>query len=61
MPPEAVDASGEGATDFEDIEGGGIGEGEGMKDVSEQIEHEEQVWNYVSRMCQFLFRVWSCH
>lgn len=34
---------GEGATDFEDIEGGGMGEGEGIKDVSEQIEFEEQV------------------
>ena len=32
-----------GATKFEDIEGGGIGDGEGVKDVSEQIESEEQV------------------
>lgn len=35
--------AGEGATDFEDIEGGGLGEGEGAKDVSEQIETEDQV------------------
>ena len=34
---------GEGATEFEDIEGGGMGEGQGMKDVSEEIEFEEQV------------------
>ncbi len=35
--------SGEGATEFEDIEGGGIGDGEGAKDVSDQIENEDQV------------------
>ena len=34
---------GEGATEFEDIEGGGVGEGEGVKDVSDQIESEDQV------------------
>ena len=34
---------GEGATEFVDAEGGGIGEGEGAKDVSEQIESEDQV------------------
>eukprot|EP00794_Sanderia_malayensis_P000585 gene585-1245_t len=43
LPPEEVEASGEGATEFEDIEGGGIGEGEGMKDVSNQIENEDQL------------------
>ena len=44
LPPEIEEeASGEGATDFEDIEGGGLGEGEGMKDVSDQIESEDQV------------------
>ena len=32
-----------GATDFVDIEGGGIGEGEGVTDVSDQIETEDQV------------------
>lgn len=34
---------GEGATEFHDYEGGGIGEGEGTKDVSDKIENEEQV------------------
>ena len=54
LPPELdQDASGEGATEFEDIEGGGIGEGEGMKDVSDQIEHEEQV-------CLWLICVYYC-
>ena len=44
LPPEIDDeAAGEGATEFEDIEGGGIGEGQGAKDVSDQIEHEDQV------------------
>ena len=33
----------EGATQFEDIQGGGLGEGEGMKDVSDQIENEDQL------------------
>ncbi|XP_022106838.1 midasin-like isoform X2 [Acanthaster planci] len=44
LPAEYSDeVGGEGATQFQDIEGGGIGEGEGMKDVSDQIENEEQV------------------
>lgn len=44
MPAELSDESSkDGATKFEDIEGGGIGDGEGVKDVSEQIESEEQV------------------
>ena len=44
MPAEySDDTEGEGATDFVDIEGGGIGDGEGAKDVSEQIESEDQV------------------
>ncbi|XP_018599206.2 midasin isoform X2 [Scleropages formosus] len=34
---------GEGATQFHDYEGGGIGEGEGSKDVSDKIENEEQI------------------
>ncbi|XP_058163130.1 midasin isoform X2 [Dasypus novemcinctus] len=43
LPSEFMDDSaGEGATEFHDYEGGGIGEGEGMKDVSDQIENEEQ-------------------
>ena len=43
LPPEIEEGEGDGATEFEDIEGGGIGEGEGMKDVSDQIENEDQV------------------
>lgn len=44
MPAElSDDESKDGGTKFEDIEGGGIGAGEGVKDVSEQIESEEQV------------------
>ena len=44
MPAELTDEmTEEGATKFEDIEGGGIGEGEGVKDVSNQIESEDQV------------------
>lgn len=34
---------GEGATEFNNCEGGGIGEGEGTKDVSDKIENEDQV------------------
>lgn len=44
LPPEMEEEeSGEGATEFEDIEQGGLGEGEGAKDVSDQIENEDQV------------------
>ncbi|XP_069109146.1 midasin-like [Argopecten irradians] len=44
LPAEfAEDIAGEGATDFVDIEGGGMGEGEGAKDVSDQIETEDQL------------------
>ena len=43
LPADESEAAGEGATEFEDIKGGGIGEGEGMKDVSSQIESEDQV------------------
>lgn len=44
IPPEFSDElEGEGATEFKDIEGGGLGEGEGVKDVSDQIESEDQV------------------
>ena len=43
LPAEFSDEMGEGASQFEDIEGGGLGEGEGAKDVSEQIESEDQV------------------
>lgn len=34
---------GDGSTNFHDYEGGGIGEGEGTKDVSDKIENEDQV------------------
>lgn len=47
------DTSKDGATKFEDIEGGGIGDGEGVKDVSDQIESEEQVLAVV-------LDVWRC-
>ncbi|XP_070579649.1 LOW QUALITY PROTEIN: midasin-like [Ptychodera flava] len=44
MPAELSDeAGGEGATQFEDTAAGGIGDGEGVKDVSDQIENEDQV------------------
>ncbi|XP_060128572.1 midasin isoform X2 [Zootoca vivipara] len=44
LPKELMeDAGGEGGTEFHDYEGGGIGEGEGKKDVSDKIESEEQV------------------
>ncbi|XP_067097253.1 midasin [Osmerus mordax] len=44
LPQELMEGGdGEGATDFHDYEGGGIGEGEGVKDVSDKIENEEQV------------------
>ena len=33
----------EGATQFEDVEQGGLGEGQGAKDVSDQIEDQDQV------------------
>nr|XP_015209182.1 PREDICTED: midasin [Lepisosteus oculatus] len=44
LPQELMDdGSGEGAPQFHDYEGGGIGEGEGAKDISDKIENEEQV------------------
>ena len=43
LPPEIEEGEGEGPTEFEDIEEGGLGEGEGIKDVSDQIESEDQV------------------
>uniref|UniRef100_A0A8C3A899 Midasin n=1 Tax=Cyclopterus lumpus TaxID=8103 RepID=A0A8C3A899_CYCLU len=43
---------GEGATQFHDYEGGGIGEGEGNKDVSDKIENEDQD---PRRVCFFFF------
>lgn len=41
--PETSENTQEGATQFEDKEGGGMGEGEGVKDVSDQIETEDQL------------------
>ena len=38
---------GEGSTEFHDYEGGGIGEGDGTKDVSDKIENEDQVMKYL--------------
>ncbi|TKS75776.1 Midasin MIDAS-containing protein [Collichthys lucidus] len=44
LPQELMaGGDGEGATEFHDYEGGGIGEGEGAKDVSDKIENEDQV------------------
>ncbi|KAM9782721.1 LOW QUALITY PROTEIN: midasin [Neosynchiropus ocellatus] len=44
LPQELMPGGdGEGATEFHDYEGGGIGEGEGAKDVSDKIENEDQV------------------
>ncbi|XP_067673927.1 midasin-like [Haliotis asinina] len=44
IPPELSDElGGEGATEFEDITGGGLGDGQGAKDVSDQIETEDQL------------------
>lgn len=52
LPKEFMeDAAGEGATEFHDYEGGGIGEGEGVKDVSDQIENEEQVRFHMPEVC----------
>lgn len=47
LPQELMGGGdGEGATEFHDYEGGGIGEGEGVKDVSDKIENEDQVCYY---------------
>ncbi|XP_035825952.1 midasin isoform X2 [Aplysia californica] len=44
IPPElSEEMEGEGATEFVDAEGGGLGEGQGAKDVSDQIESEDQL------------------
>ncbi|KAM8810105.1 midasin [Eudromia elegans] len=44
LPKELLeDEAGEGATQFHDYEDGGIGDGEGKKDVSDKIESEDQV------------------
>uniref|UniRef100_A0A670YJS1 Midasin n=1 Tax=Pseudonaja textilis TaxID=8673 RepID=A0A670YJS1_PSETE len=43
LPKEIIEDGGEGGTEFHDYEDGGIGEGEGKKDVSDKIENEDQV------------------
>ncbi|CAH1798601.1 unnamed protein product [Owenia fusiformis] len=43
LPAEFSDESQEGATEFSEIESGGLGDGEGQKDVSDQIETEDQL------------------
>ncbi|XP_057678283.1 midasin isoform X2 [Corythoichthys intestinalis] len=43
LPKEMSAGEGEGSTEFNDSEGGGIGQGEGSKDVSDTIENEDQV------------------
>ncbi|NXI53175.1 MDN1 protein, partial [Chloroceryle aenea] len=44
LPKELLeDEAGEGATEFHDYEDGGIGDGEGKKDVSDKIETEDQI------------------
>ncbi|KAM4681125.1 midasin isoform 3-T3 [Amazona ochrocephala] len=44
LPKELLeDEAGEGATQFHDYEDGGIGDGEGKKDVSDKIENEDQI------------------
>ena len=55
-PPEEDDnAAGEGATEFEDIKDGGLGSGEGVKDVSDQIETEDQVNNLFLKIFVIMF------
>lgn len=56
---------GEGATQFHDYEGGGMGEGEGSKDVSDKIENEDQVGKCESQISIFNSSAppsspWSC-
>lgn len=42
-PPEAEEMEGEGGTDFEAAEGGGFDEGQGMKNVSKEVDAENLV------------------
>lgn len=49
----------EGATEFMDMEGGGIGEGEGVKDVSDQIDNEGQVSSGLQKLSS-MFAVIMC-
>lgn len=44
LPPEMSDEmQKEGASEFQDMEAGGFGDGEGAKDVSEKIDNEDQL------------------
>jgi len=43
------------------VEGGGIGDGEGIKDVSEQIESEEQVCCVQHTVCCAALLLEMCH
>lgn len=43
LPKEIIEDGGQGGTEFHDYEDGGIGDGEGKKDVSDKIENEDQV------------------
>lgn len=54
--PQEMMANGDGSMNFHDYEGGGIGEGEGTKDISDKIENEDQVMNSLklTNMCCFL-------
>lgn len=52
LPQELMaGGDGDGATEFHNYEGGGMGEGEGIKDVSDKIENEDQV---IEGFCFFL-------
>lgn len=64
LPQELMaGGDGEGATEFHDYEGGGIGEGEGTKDVSDKIENEDQVTTSLECaerfFCNVSFIFWS--
>lgn len=50
---------GEGATEFHDYEGGGIGEGEGVKDVSDKIENEDQVFSMANTGGTMSITIWG--
>jgi hypothetical protein len=64
IPPDEKEMEGEGATSFEDAENCGIGEGEGRKDVSNQIENEEQVMVKYLSICLYISLIllnWNCN
>lgn len=43
IPPELQEEEAKSGDKFEDIESGGLGEGEGMNDVSNKLESEDQL------------------